>query len=45
MQKLCHSEVNLPILTTMIQEDAMSTQIIHVKWDSHVIMIKNTLEE
>jgi len=29
MQTLCHLEVDLPILTTMIQNDAMSSPIIH----------------
>ena len=45
MQKLYHSEVDLPILTTMIQEDAIIAPIIHGKWASKVIMMKKTLEE
>ena len=45
MQKLCHLKFGLPILTTIIQEDRMPTSIIHGKWDSHMCMMKKTIEE
>ena len=45
MQMLCHSEVDFPILTIIIQEDVMSTPIIHGKGASHLIMMRRTLEE
>ena len=31
MQKLCHSEVELPIVTPIVLEDVVSTPIIHGK--------------
>jgi len=36
MQKLCHSEVDLPVFTPIIQEDAASAPIIHGKEAIHV---------
>lgn len=45
MQKWFHLEVDLHVFTTIIQEDAMSSPIIHEKGASHVIMMKKTLED
>jgi len=45
MQKVCYPKVDLPNLTTMIQEDGMSAPIIHEKWASGMIMMKYTLED
>ena len=39
MKKLCHSEVDLPVLTPIIKEDAASTPIIHGKQVSHMFLM------
>jgi len=39
MQKLCHSEVDLPIFTTISQENATLAPIIHEKGASQMIMM------
>lgn len=38
-------EVDLPVLTTLIQDDATSAPIIHGKGASHMIMMKKSLEK
>ena len=39
MQKLCHSEVDLPVFTPIVREDAASAPIIHGKGASHMFVI------
>lgn len=39
MQKLCHSEADLPIFTPIVREDDASAPIIHGKGASHVFVM------
>lgn len=39
MQKLCHSEVDLPIFTPIVWEDAAPTPIIYGKGGSHMFVM------
>lgn len=45
MKKLCHSEVFLTILTTILQQVATSTPIVRGKLPSRMIIMNNIVEE
>lgn len=38
-KKLCHLEVDLPVFTPIVQEDAFSTPIIHGKGASYMFVM------
>ena len=44
IQNLCHLEVDLPILTTMIREDATLALVTRGKGAIHMGTMKNNLE-